>query len=748
MTDDLLDRSLIRSRYLLVVPLDTGSFLCVQALQQTRAVLKREVVDLIDSFAERRRVGDWLAEYCDPRGVDRQKALHAVRTLLELKMLFPGSPETEERTYTDLLSQLFGRDPETARLAAQRWASQQVPRFAAPEARDLASFAPQPRRLDVVLVGLCEVQIGMDVLRAEARAAGIDLRLVPTFETTIEMLKQTPHDAVIVGPLGARHGVWHREDPAGDLAPERYLDAVRDLLERLRELTAAPVLVHNLPVPTCAALGFADRGADSLRERVRRIDRGLLELAGEVPDVFVVDVDAALAFEGKRRLLDDRVIPFSHLGGLGWWSLLPPIELSSVHGLRPPLERLAELGLGDPLEFDRVLAAEQVSLLCAIFGVGRRSHLAVDLDGVLWPGALAQTGAPFPPSVDWGGWSFHAFYLGIHEALKALAARGLSLAGIASGDESTLLPLWSYPSRAPVDRLLAADDFAALQIDGAGVADQLRAVARDLETAPETMVFVSTDPARREAAAVAFPGLLVLGENLFRIRGELLTHRALQVADIEGESRQPPELVRALFQRERERRAARDPDQFLASLDVRCEVRASGETDLDRVYDLVLRTNQFTTTARRFTRRQLVALAAGEGEGRMYTLRVQDRFTEYGLVGVCVAFSNTLELFLLSCRVVGLGVEHVLLRAALADLHQAPGSVRGRLLQLEHNLAARALYLSHGFTEVEDGLWEMPRAAAPRLPCLPSCYQLSLVGLRVPEGFPLAAEPGRSSSSD
>jgi len=218
-----------------VVPLDTGSFLWLQALQQTRAVLRPEVVDLINSFAERRRVADWLVEYCEPRGVDREKALHAVRTLLELKMPVPG----------------FARDRGAHLYRPAVAALRPRPRDRAPGRAALGLAAGAPLR------GAGGTRSGQ--LRAPAAAAGrgadrpvrgpdrdgrahgrgarrsIDLRLVPTFETTIEVLKQTPHDAVIVGPLGARHGVWHREDPAGDLAPARYLDAVRDLLERLRD---------------------------------------------------------------------------------------------------------------------------------------------------------------------------------------------------------------------------------------------------------------------------------------------------------------------------------------------------------------------------------------------------------------------------------------------------------------------------------------------------------------------------------
>jgi FkbH-like protein len=738
VAEDILDQTLIRSRYLHVVPLDTGSFLAVQTLQQARAVLQPDVLDLLNSFSEPRQVGPWVKEYAASRGLAEDKILQCVKGLLDVKMLFAGTEEAEERTYKALLSQLFGRDPEAARVAAMRWASQQVPRFAAPAPRDLESFAALERRLDLVLVGLCEVQVGMDVLRSAGREVGLDLRLIPTFDSTIEMLKETPHDAVVVGPLSARLGVWNRGDGGVDLLPERYLNATRALLERLRDLTEAPIIVQNLAVPTAPPLGFAERGPGSLKEKARRINRELLELADQFADVFVLDVDAVLAYEGKRRLLDDRVVGSAHLGGLGWWMLLPPVELTSVHGIRPPLERLSELGVSDPFEFDRVINAELIALLSAIFGHRRRSLVLVDFDGVLWPGNLAETGSPFPGKLDYTTLSYHAFFLGVHEALKALRARGIELGGLGRGDEASTLKLWRYPARSPAERLVHATDFTSTRISDAGAAAQVGSLLEELETAPEGAVFVSASPENREEVQKAFPKILVLGENPFAIRGTLLTEPALQVANIREESEERRGMTKALFERERARRASGTPEEFLASLEVRCVVRRHETEDLDRLYDLVLRTNQFTTTGRRFSRRSLEAMARGDGPERVYTLRAEDRFTDYGLVGVAVTIGDTLELLLLACRVVGLGIEKAFLRAVLADLLPAhPEGVKGRLARLDENLPARSLFSENGFLEESPGLWTL--ASAEALPEPPSHVTVVVADVG-PSGVPVSPE--------
>ena len=91
---------------------------------------------------------------------------------------------------------------------------------------------------------------------------------------------------------------------------------------------------------------------------------------------------------------------------------------------------------------------------------------------------------------------------------------------------------------------------------------------------------------------------------------------------------------------------------------------ALAPADLARVAQLTQRTNQLNTSGIRRSETELRDLtAAGTLEGR--TVRVQDRFGDYGLVGAALfaASGETLRVdsFLLSCRALGRGVEHQML---------------------------------------------------------------------------------------
>ena len=81
--------------------------------------------------------------------------------------------------------------------------------------------------------------------------------------------------------------------------------------------------------------------------------------------------------------------------------------------------------------------------------------------------------------------------------------------------------------------------------------------------------------------------------------------------------------------------------------------------DLSRVAQLTQRTNQFNCTTHRLTEGELQRTL---GQAELLTVSVQDRFGDYGLVGAVIfkarAGAIEAETFLLSCRVLGRGVEH------------------------------------------------------------------------------------------
>ena len=95
------------------------------------------------------------------------------------------------------------------------------------------------------------------------------------------------------------------------------------------------------------------------------------------------------------------------------------------------------------------------------------------------------------------------------------------------------------------------------------------------------------------------------------------------------------------------------------------------------------------------------------GWAKLFAVEVSDRLGDHGLVGAAVIAGGEIAGLAISCRALGMGVEHSFMRHVLGE---APLPLRGRIVPTPRNIPARNIFRDNGFTEVEPGLWQF---AAP-----------------------------------
>ncbi len=559
-------------------------------------------------------------------------------------------------------------------------------------------------KIELLLFGDCELQMEADFLRREAARRGTRATVATSFPDDLRLASERPHEAILIGALRSRRlvAMGSAADHGGDPAAV-YLNEARHIIEGLRAHSSKPILIDNLPEPTVQPLGLADRGPHGHRNRFRRVNLGLEVLAAEYDDVHLVDIAAALNAEGSARMLDDGLVGFTHFGSPGWMLQRPESEKAAVHGIAPDPEPLiAQLG-ADPYAREAAAARAHMDVLAVVLGIERKKCVIVDLDGTLWPGVLAETGAPFAwtPEVS-GQYSYVGLWFGIHEALKALKRRGILLACVSKNDEALVRELWCYGEGYPADRLLTPDDFVTWRVNWNDKASNIASIAEELGFALESFLFVDDHPVERERVRQALPEVEVLGEDLYALRRTLLTDPRLQVASVSGEAAQRTDLVKAQLGRERQQAAAPSRAEFLASLQlVTGFEQPPGGPALERIGELFERTTQFNTTGRRFSTGELAGHAA---EGRVFSARARDRFGDYGLVAAAVILEGEIIAFAMSCRVIGLEVEHRFLDHVLARMAETHDEAVARITPTPRNSPVRNLYADNGFA-LDEGVW-------------------------------------------
>ena len=180
------------------------------------------------------------------------------------------------------------------------------------------------------------------------------------------------------------------------------------------------------------------------------------------------------------------------------------------------------------------------------------------------------------------------------------------------------------------------------------------------------------------------------------------------------EDRQRAEQYRVARQRnEAEAAAGSDPErlaEYLRTLELSVFVRRPTPVDVPRVAQLTQKTNQFNVTTIRRTEAEIKALLADD-QWLVYAIDVRDRFGDYGLVGVMLVVERgggeaEIDTLLLSCRVLGRGVETVFLGHLLQDLgRRGLRRLRGRFVPTKKNAPAKDFFAAHGFSEAGDGAW-------------------------------------------
>lgn len=116
------------------------------------------------------------------------------------------------------------------------------------------------------------------------------------------------------------------------------------------------------------------------------------------------------------------------------------------------------------------------------------------------------------------------------------------------------------------------------------------------------------------------------------------------------------EQYKVLEEKNREKSAYGSNEDFLMSSNIKLEVKHDCLEHIDRIHDLVLRSNQLNFTKKRSSIEELKGLFCDKNINSGY-VSVRDRFGEYGITGFYAMKKKHLLHFVFSCRTLGMGIE-------------------------------------------------------------------------------------------
>jgi FkbH-like protein len=367
--------------------------------------------------------------------------------------------------------------------------------------------------------------------------------------------------------------------------------------------------------------------------------------------------------------------------------------------------------------FSRVVARRWSGLVLAILGRTARA-IVVDLDNTLWGGVLGEDGLA---GVQLGGDFPGNAYLAFQRVLKSVIARGIALTVCSKNDEDLALQA--------IDQLPAmqirSNDIVAHRINWRPKWENIREIAAELNLGIESLLFIDDNPAEREAARRNLPGLRVLDlpEDPALYAETLSTSPWLELAGMTAEDRTRVQSYKARRQVEQQRTQAVSLEDFFESLQMKLHLQPLSDGNLARASQLCMKTNQFNTTTRRYDQRDLLKIV-DDGDD-VVVVGLEDRYSELENIGLIILRSDDgnarqgiVDSYLLSCRVLGRGIETAVLHWALQRAAARQwSSLRGMIIETERNTPVRGVFREAGFEPgMSPGEWLGRTDTAPALP--------------------------------
>lgn len=393
--------------------------------------------------------------------------------------------------------------------------------------------------------------------------------------------------------------------------------------------------------------GWKKKWAADLRPANELPDHFLLETFNPQPNAINLTLTLRSAAEGRS------VMPYQNLIEVG-----PGFQRHEV-----PFSAIAQtIDVNDAFDIDLTpndLTGGEVLYFGAADFVkeaapaeGKVKCIVWDLDNTLWDGTLVEDGAE----------NLELRHYAV-DFIKELDRRGVlhSIASKNNFDEAM----------AVIKRYKLEDYFLVPQISWDPKSLSVQKIASELNIGRDTLLFVDDSPFERAEVESTCPDIRTFDAANLRQLMDLPAIEAIEASSDSPLRRQTyrDNLVRDGASVE----FAGDYREFLRHCEIVLTIKPFREENIDRVFELVQRTNQMNFSGNRYERETLQEILVDSNRS-VRVLDCSDRFGDYGTIGFCMIDEKrrTLVDLVCSCRVQAKRVEHGLLTNVLQHYMREP----------------------------------------------------------------------------
>ena len=454
------------------------------------------------------------------------------------------------------------------------------------------------------------------------------------------------------------------------LAKEKT-EELKNLIENFENNSNSKLVITNFNTPSYSPNGIIEtKSKFGFHEMIQEINNSLRNISKNHNSLYVYDFCQFISKFGEKNIFDYRQF---HLGD---------IQIA--------------------FNFMPFFAYDLMSYIKPISGTNRKC-IVLDLDNTLWGGIVGEDSFD---RIELGHTPNGKAFVEFQKELLSLWNQGIILAINSKNNvEDAMKIISEHPNM-----ILREKNFASIKINWDDKAINLKKIADEINIGLNSIVFFDDDKINRERISQEFPEVLTIDlpndpSQFAPILKELNDFHVLQ-RTVEDTKRGQ------LYAQQRERKefekSVSSLEDFLKKLDIKVKIKKSNEFLIPRISQLTLKTNQFNLTTKRYQEEEIRNLSNNK-KFIVGCAQVLDKFGDNGITGVFIINKNEkswlIDTFLLSCRIMGRGVENAILSQILTDAKShGIDQVKAEFIPTQKNIPAENFLSDFGF-EKQENFW-------------------------------------------
>ena len=455
------------------------------------------------------------------------------------------------------------------------------------------------------------------------------------------------------------------------LLVKEKINELENLIFKFKNNTDSKLVITNFNVPSYSPNGIIETKSEfGFHEMIHEINSGLKNIVRDQNSIYVFDFNQFVSNYGEKNIFNERQF---HIGD---------IQIA--------------------FNYIPYLAYELMSYVKPMFSINRKC-IILDLDNTLWGGVIGEDGFD---GIELSQLSNGKSFVEFQKYLLSLWQQGIILAINSKNNfDDAMKVIRDHP-----EMILREKHFGSIQINWNDKAQNMQKISEELNIGLDSFVFFDDDRINQERIKSEFPEILTINlesdpSTYVEKLKDLNDFNVLQRTD---EDTKRGEMYSQQRQRKQFENTVSDLGEFLKQLEIKVKVKKSNEFSIPRISQLTLKTNQFNLTTRRYQEEEIRKFSNDENFV-VGCVNVLDKFGDNGITGAYIVKKNgatwILDTFLLSCRIMGRGVEDAMLSHILEDAkNNGAEEFKAEFISTSKNKPAENFLLESGFKK-EDEFW-------------------------------------------